>query len=128
MSKKVIDKVVLHAMRCPSRIASYDSMKHMCVKPLSFSCQPRNIFDMARIKFNVGQRTCKVASTSAEIEAIVLPCICDAAKLGDDSAIDRLLSVAANSVNSSCKDFGRTPLHYAALNGHHKVIDSRRSY
>jgi hypothetical protein len=127
MSKKSLEKVFSHAVhasvRCPSTVASNGFMKHICVQPRSCFREPQNIIGMARIRWNVGQRACKVISTSIsnDIDAIVLPSIYDAAKRGDDSAIDRLLSVAANSVNASCADFGRTPLHYAALNGHHKV-------
>ena len=61
-------------------------------------------------------------SASSDIDAIIFPNICNAAKLGDDGTIDRLLSVSANSAHVTCKDLCRTPLHYAALNGHHKVF------
>ena len=61
-------------------------------------------------------------SASSDIDAIIFPTICNAAKLGDDGTIDRLLSVSANSAHVTCKDLCRTPLHYAALNGHHKVF------
>ncbi len=106
-----------------STITSYRFVDQMYNKSLSFSIQP-HVHGMARRELNLSHRSCKIASTSSDINAIVLPSIYEAAKAGDDSAIDRLLSVAANSVNASCNEFGRTPLHYAALNGHHKVIDS----
>jgi ankyrin repeat protein len=59
---------------------------------------------------------------SSDLDDLVFPTICNAAKSGDDDTIDRILSISANSAHLTCKDLCRTPLHYAALNGHHKAI------
>ncbi len=74
-----------------------------------------------------GRRLCSVSSASSNIDAILCPAICSAAKAGDDDAVDRLLALSANSAHLTCKEHLRTPLHYAALNGHHKVISDRRN-
>ena len=63
-----------------------------------------------------------LSSASSEIDELLFPSICMAAKAGDDISVDRILTISANSVHVTCKEFCRTPLHYAAQNGHHKVI------
>ena len=75
----------------------------------------------------IERRLCSVSTASSNIDAVLCPAIFSAAKEGDDDTIDRLLALSRQGAHLTCKEHWRTPLHYAALNGHHKVISDRRS-